>query len=313
MRSRTLTLTLLFALSLSATVSGGAGRSAADKIRDLKLQDPHAEQAILALLDSRDFFDLPSVCNGRLTTESGQAISTSNRSSQGTLYFTPFRGSSVALFTGGRWKLYNLTERSLALSISNNTNYDVFLYDNAGTLTLELSAAWASSSARTDAIVMYDGVYVKVSDMRRRYLGTIRGSGANVTEDSATKRFVWNYYNRVPRTLTNTSSTSHTYASSTFRPFNNSTTNQVEWVIGETQGYYVHIMGSSENNSEYGVGLDSTSSPTMQYAHQNGTMTTTVSDMATVSSGYHYIVPLESATTGTVTFSSFLLTGIVRG
>jgi len=87
------------------------------------------------------------------------------------------------------------------LTITSGKNYDVFLYDNAGTLTLELSAAWTSDTARADALTTQDGVYVKSGATTRRHLGTIRASGANITEESTSKRFVVNRYNQVQRLL----------------------------------------------------------------------------------------------------------------
>jgi hypothetical protein len=85
------------------------------------------------------------LCQGRLTTESGVGVSTSDRTSQSTIYFTPYLGNRVALYSGSAWAEYTLTERSLALSgLTSGKNYDVFLYNNSGTLTLELSAAWTT-------------------------------------------------------------------------------------------------------------------------------------------------------------------------
>lgn len=139
----------------------------------------------------------------RLTTLSGTAVTSADRTSQGTLYLTPTSniGGTTAgtgllsLYDGSQWNLYSSGEISLTLSISNTTNYDVFLYDNSGTLTLE-TVAWSSATARATAIDLQDGVLVKDGALTRRYVGTIRGTGSNVTEDSKANRFVANYYNR---------------------------------------------------------------------------------------------------------------------
>ena len=45
---------------------------------------------------------LPGLCGGRLTTESGVPVSTSDRTSPGTLYLTPFVHNRVALYDGTR-------------------------------------------------------------------------------------------------------------------------------------------------------------------------------------------------------------------
>ncbi len=166
-----------------------------------------------------------SQISGRLTTESGVPISTSDRTAQGTIYWTPYLGSTVSLYDGSNWASYAFTERSLALTITSGKNYDVFLYNNSGTITLELSAAWTDDNTRATALVLQDGIYVKSGATTRRYVGTIRASGTNQTSDSGGgtttqvggQRYVWNYYNRVGRWLAVFDSTdSWTYATATW-------------------------------------------------------------------------------------------------
>jgi hypothetical protein len=182
------------------------------------------------------FFN-PSICNGRLTTESGVPVSTSDRTAQSTIYFTPFNGNRIALYDGTRWKLYTFTERSLALSgLTSGKNYDVFIYDNAGTLTLELSAAWTDDNTPADAITTQDGISVKSGALTRRWIGTIRTTGTTTTEDSESQRFVWNLYNQVPRKFGKAEAdVSHTYGTASFRNFNNTTDTQSAFVSGQSQ------------------------------------------------------------------------------
>ncbi|MDL1889736.1 hypothetical protein FBQ96_09180 [Nitrospirales bacterium NOB] len=85
---------------------------------------------------------LAGICDGRLTLSSGTPVPTIDVLAATTLYFTPFQGNQVALFDGAQWALFPFTERSLDLSeLAANTLYDIFLYDDAGTLTLE-AVAW---------------------------------------------------------------------------------------------------------------------------------------------------------------------------
>jgi hypothetical protein len=173
------------------------------------------------------------ICGGRLTTETGVPISTSDRTSQGTLYFTPYLHNLVGLYDGTSWTLHTFTERSLSLSMTSGVNYDVFIYDNAGTLTLELTA-WTNDTTRATALVRQDGVYVKTGATTRLYLGTIRASGTNVTEDSLAKRFIWNCYNRASRPVRVLEATdSWTYATASWRQARASTANQIALVCGE--------------------------------------------------------------------------------
>jgi hypothetical protein len=207
---------------------------------------------------------LAGVCQGRLTTESGVGVSTSDRTSQGTLYFTPYVGNKVALYDGTRWAMHTFTERSLSLTLTSGNNYDVFLYDNAGTLTLE-TLIWTNDTARATGLTTQDGVYVKSGDTTRLYLGTIRASGSNVTADSLEDRFVWNNYNRVHRPVRRLETTdSWTYSTAAWRSFNNSTANRVEvvcGVAGQMMQLVANTFGYHSANSYGGVGIgyDSTS------------------------------------------------------
>lgn len=207
---------------------------------------------------------LPSICQGRITTESGVPVSNSDRSSQSTIYFTPHNGNRISLYDGTRWRLYAFTECSLALSsLTSAKNYDVFLYDNSGTLTLELSAAWTSATARNDALTTQDGIYVKSGATTRRYLGTIYTTGTTTTEDSRTKRFVWNAYNQVPRELLMRTSDSYwSYNSSTTRQANANSAHKVEATNGLVTYVEVNVScvtdGNATNAGFVGVGFDTT-------------------------------------------------------
>lgn len=91
------------------------------------------------------------------------------------MYYTPYQGDRIALFNGTNWSVNRFTQLSFTLSgLTSGKNYDVFVYNNAGTITLELSAAWSTDTSRTDALTTQNGVYVKSSATTRRYLGTFR-------------------------------------------------------------------------------------------------------------------------------------------
>lgn len=212
----------------------------------------------------------PGICNGRLTLETGVPVSTSDQIGKTTIYFTLHNGNRISLWDGTRWDLYTFTERSLALgTLTSGKNYDVFIFDNAGTLTLELSAAWSTDTARTDALTTQDGIYLKSGLTNRRYLGTIRTTAATTTEDSKTKRFVWNMYNQVPRKLRKAEpGDSWTYASSTYRYINNNTNDPVvRAIVGKTGFCYASIfvdmsisvasVGANAGNVGIGVGAGS--------------------------------------------------------
>jgi len=215
---------------------------------------------------------ISSRCEGRLTTESGVAVSSADRTAQSTLYFTPYKGNRVALHDGTRWKQYKFTELSLALSgLTSGKPYDVFLQDIAGTLTLVI-LVWTNDTTRATALALQDGVYVKTGATTQRYLGTIYTTGTTTTEDSAAKRYVWNYYHRVPRNMKNATETTNswTYTTATLRQANAAAGNQLDYVVGVAEDLveadvYALVSNSSSNISvTTGIGVDSTSANSAQ-------------------------------------------------
>lgn len=181
----------------------------------------------------------PAFATGRLTLVSGNAIPTTDQSAKGTLYYTDtsndgtLTGNSfmVSIFDGTRLRLYSSVEISLAVTLTINKVYDVFIFDNAGTLALELSAAWSGIGTRTDALASQSGQIVKSGTTTRRWLGSIWASGTNQISDTAALVGVGNAYNAVPRKLEFFSSaTAWTYNSTTIRQAAGATANKVSGV-----------------------------------------------------------------------------------
>ena len=207
----------------------------------------------------------PSLAGGRLTLESGVPISTSDQAAKTTVYYTPHIHNQISLYDGVRWKPYTFSELSLAIgTLTDAKQYDVFVYDNSGTLTLELSAAWTNDTTRADALTTVEGVYVKSGATTRRYLGTFRTTSTTTTEDSESLR-IFNANNRVWRTLYKEETTaSWTYTTgNAWRSLNNSTANRVA-VISGLAGVEIRlkaIVGSTHSiayAAQCGIGIDKT-------------------------------------------------------
>jgi len=141
-------------------------------------------------------------CEGRLTLTTAVAVTTADVTGATTMYFTPYKGSRLALYDGTTgWDVLAFSEISLALgTLTSGLPYDVFVYNSSGTPTLEFTA-WSTGTARVTALVLQDGVYVKTGALTRRYLGTFVTTSTTATEDSIARRYVYNYYNRVVRKL----------------------------------------------------------------------------------------------------------------
>ena len=206
----------------------------------------------------------PQICEGRLTVSTGVSVPSSDVSASSFVYFTPHAGNRIALYVPGYgWRLYTFSELSLDLSsVPTDTNVDIWLYDDAGNLALAYST-WSNDTLRATAIVRQDGIFCKSGALNYRYLGTVRTSAAGTICDTQEKRFVWNYTNRVPRTLYRHESTqSWTYSVRAWRAWNNSEDNRVEFVIGvdEIEVKLHFHSGTNETSGiirSIGIGLDS--------------------------------------------------------
>lgn len=257
---------------------------------------------------------VPFLMQGRLTLATGTPVTTSDLTSQSTLYYTPFCGSVVTTYSGSAWVNSILTEKSLALSgLTSGKNYDVFLYDNAGTLTLELSAAWTNDTTRADALTTQNGIYVKSGATTRVYLGTFRTTSTTATEDSCANRFLFNAYNQVHRKVKITDTTdSWTYASTTIRQARATATNQIAIVNGLDYGMVVDITALAMStgtgpDSFVGIGYNSTTANSADIAASAPTSTAILTAMAKIGHnpgiGYHYYAWLEwNSTSSTRTY-----------
>lgn len=204
-------------------------------------------------------------CQGRLTLTTAVPVTTADVTAAGTIYFTPYGGNLIALYDGSsKWIVYPFTELSLALTATSGKPYDVFVYDNAGTPTLE-TLVWTDDTNRATALTLQNGVLVKTGATTRRYVGSFYASGANTTEDSYAKRYVWNYYNRVMRGMRVTEATNTwNYTTATIRQANGSTANQLDFIIGVAEievraQIMANVRSASAATVAVGIGADSTS------------------------------------------------------
>jgi len=252
----------------------------------------------------------PAAMGGRLTLESNVAVPSSDLIGKQVLYYTPFRSNRVALYGGANWAQFTFSEVSLILSnLSANTNYDVFIYNSSGNLALSLSP-WTSDTNRGSNISTQDGVWVKTGDPTQKYVGTIRSTSSSTTEDSANKRFVYNYYHRVKRDLRKyeTNTTPWTFTTNyTFTPWFGNLGNRVEVVLGTNEDiveltFSAYIHGPS-SAAYIAIGLDSDTTPTGQ-RHSAWVSSPTLNVLLArhLGIGYHYLQALiatngNSATT----------------
>lgn len=246
-----------------------------------------------------------SIVEGRLTLTSGLAVTTSDVTAATSVYFTPYRGNKIHLYNGTTWNMYSFTELTLSVPATTNTMYDVFIYDNAGTLTLE-AVAWTNDTTRATTLATQNGVYVKNGTLTKRYLGSFRTTGSSgQTEDSLAKRYLWNYYNRIKRAMKVVDTTdTWNWSTASFQQANANAANQLDFIIGVSEDIIeskvFHRCVSSSTTYRIvnaGIGLDNTSNIATVY--QRATCTSTdialcfASYEATIAAGRHYLTWLE--------------------
>ncbi len=278
------------------------GKLAASAVTTSKITDANVTAAKLA----SDAIDL-AIVNGRLTLATATPMPSTDQSGKTTVYFTPYKGNRLALYDGSNWALKNFTEKSVAVPSNTNTPFDIFVYDNAGTITLE-AVAWTNDTTRATALTTQDGVYVKTGSTTKRYLGTGRTTGSTgECEYSLEKRFLWNYYNRSPAGMKKTdATTSWTYGTVSWRQANNSSTNQVAFVLGVLEdGIWASARGAGQQTAgDYsnggGLGINSVSTNSAQIAGtlSNGSFAGDFRGKAGLVAGYNFVAWLEIGSTG---------------
>jgi hypothetical protein len=276
------------ASSINASTSGGGGIiTTADATGNLNIQSggstvvavTSAGATVTGTLAATGGLQnlVTGICEGRLTLTSGTAVTTADVTGATTVYFAPYNGNRIALYDGTNWLTYSFTERSLALgTLTTLTPYDVYIYNNSGTLTLEF-LAWTNGTTRATALVLQDGVYVKTGATTRRYLGTFYTTATTTTEDSAAKRYLYNYNNRAIRLMSCATETTDnwTYSTATWRQARASTANQLNFFVGVVEdsvsanldvSYSSATVGSAVG---LGIGLNSTTQPSGNFGVPN--------------------------------------------
>jgi hypothetical protein len=246
------------------------------------------------------------VCEGRLTLTSGIPVTTADVVGATNLFFTPYGGNNISLWNGASWQTLTFNEVAMPLSgLIANRPYDVFAFINGGAVNLE-RLAWTSDTVRATALALQNGVLVRSGNATRRYLGTFYATGVTTTEDSSRNRYLWNYYNRVKRSMTVFDATaSWTYSTLAWRQANGSTANQMNFVIGVSEDAVFASLMTSVQNSTITVRtvfntmqIDGTNGATIftfAGSGQTGTSLYNITNIGEgfVSAGRHYLAWLE--------------------
>jgi hypothetical protein len=237
----------------------------------------------------------------------------------GTNYF--YRAASAT--TGS---LYDTLAHALAGGATGLVNLTASITATLNAISLELGAAWTDDTTRADALATLAGIFVKSADNTRLWLGTIRASGTNTTEDSDANRYVANFYNAVHRRLycspgytDDNALTTYTFSNTaSWAEANGGTGSRVSF-LAPLDGWMVNavanwaLKGSATGTALGALGFDSTSNAfsLVQAPASTSTFGMMTAYAAPCAAGKHFIAMLNLSTggTGTVNVDTSRATG----
>lgn len=264
---------------------------------------------------------------GRLTLTSGSPVLTATTSGATTVYYSPYVGNMIPLYDGNNFVVYKFTELQQATTdttkspaaVTTNSNYDLFVWSDSGTLRCTRGPAWTSSTGRgtgagTTELTRVNGIWLNANAItngpgasRGTYVGTIRSNGSSQIDwiygavaAGGTAGFfgVWNCYNRVDvacRVGDNTNSWAGA-SGATWRAANNSSTMRVSFVRGldedaVTADYLVLCSSASGTNGCVSVGLDTTTgfSGLVSFSNSGTNLNLLGTYAGTPGLGFHYL------------------------
>lgn len=281
---------------------------------------------------------------GRITLSSATPVMTSDVSNSTSIYYTPYVHDKIQIYDGTNWTVTTFTELTNTTTdntknpaaVGANSNYDLFVWNDSGTLRLGRGPAWTSDTARgtgagTTELERVNGIWVNKiaitngpAAQRGTYVGTVRSDasstidwelGGTALTGDPIFLLVWNMYNRVAvRGESCDSTDSWTYGTAAWRSTNNSTNNRASFVRGMnedsvTARIAMRCLSSTSGDTAYaGIALDTTNTNSGLSASGTGGTSVSSSLVALYSGipglGFHYLQGTEynNAGAANVTF-----------
>lgn len=290
-------------------------------------------------------FYAPMVPQGRLTLASATPVMTSAQTAKTVVYYALYTGNLVPIYDGTSFKWTVFAELSNDLTASatgkagpaaatTNSNYDLFVWSDSGTIRLTRGPLWTSDTARgtgagTTELQRINGVWTNKVAITNgpganlgTYVGTIRTDGSSQANwqpgavaagGTAALLNVWNAYNRISvNGLVADSTDSWNYTTATWRSANASATMRASFVQGLQEEFFraqyraVLANGVSPSTVNVGIGYDVTNAPSGLYTQatgQNGVFSTAMGEHSVQAVGFHFMQALEYSTAaGTTTW-----------
>jgi hypothetical protein len=275
----------------------------------------------------------------RLTLTTGVAVMISDVAAATTIYCTPCGGRHVPLWDstlskfvptdiGGELSQGTTDATKSPAAVANNSNYDMFVWSDSGTLRCTRGPLWTSDTVRgtgagTTELELLNGIYVNKVAITNgpgarlgTYVGTVRSNGtATIDMKFGTSASgggmatfgVWNLYNQVlMRAKVQDSTASWTTNTGTARNVNASATNRVQFVSGlamnSVSAFYKGLLTTAavlSAQGKFGFGLDATAEDNIAFfatptaAAWTAASNTPGSYLPQI--GFHYIQAIELA------------------
>ncbi len=282
---------------------------------------------------------------GRLTLTTATPVLAGNVTAATAIYYAPYCGNVIPIYNGTNLiptvftELTNTTTDNTKnpAAVTTNSNYDLFVWNDAGTIRLGRGPAWTSDTGRgtgagTTELERVNGLLVNKiaitngpAAQRGTYVGTVRSDGSSqinwhagalAANGTAALLNVWNAYNRVlVGGLIGDTTDSWNYSTTTARPSNNSTTMRVSFVQGLQEEIFEGEFANQYTNASQstlayaGIGYDSTTAFSGRYSGNanpvgvGSGLFTSVGSHRVQALGFHYMQALELPNaTGTTTW-----------
>lgn len=254
---------------------------------------PSADAATIGPVDA-----FTPAFGGRCTLTTLTPVMTASATSATTVYYTPYVHDRIAIYNGSKlvnWvfgELSNLTTASSTSSagpavVAASSVYDLYVWNNAGTLRLTRSPAWTSATSRGSGAATAQQDCTTVPGVCTNAVAITNGPAANrgtfvctVASDVGSTidwqfgritanwgqaiHNVWNQNNRVLVSgFLGDSTDSWTYQLTAIRAANANTTARVSFVLGASEdsvsiGGYMRWLSGAATVGIAGIGLDST-------------------------------------------------------
>lgn len=288
---------------------------------------------------------------GRLTLTTLTPVLTSTVTSVATIYYTPYVHRFVPLYDGTSFEMHDFgaelsnatanssTGKAGPAACTTNSNYDLFVWNDAGTYRLTRGPLWTSDTARgtgagTTELELVQGIYTNKVAITNgpganlgTYVGTVRTNGSSTVDyifggfasgGTAAVFNLWNMYNRVLVAATvGQSDSSYTYNSATWRELHGNSNVEIRFVRGLNEDGILAqnvmlIFGTPGVAGGYaGIGLDATNAlaANARTGYSEGNWAVAVSIYNGLPGlGYHYLAAIER-TNNSVTIYSTAPTG----